>query len=184
MKLLRIFIVLAMAAFVLVYIQYRTASSEKMVAEASPQARLLLALYETNTGVVEVDPQSHNIVYANDAACVIFGFENEQLVGHHLNELLPDWMQASHSIAMDTVRDSLSKDSHKGRVLATRCVAARRDKGEVVVVVRVFASRHGGMFALVNLGTDTLYVDNVPFRPESAKSQGKEGLAPKPSPGQ
>lgn len=122
--------------------------------EASTETRLLLALDDTHTGLMDVQNGRGVIAYANAAACDIFGYKN--MTGMEVAAILPEPFRATHWERMKLAMH----DGSPRHVAVMRCFALLANGEQVAVVVRVNISRNG-VQAMVNRADELSYSDTT-----------------------
>lgn len=122
--------------------------------EASTETRLLLALDDTHTGLIDIQQGTTAIAYANGAACDIFGYKS--MAGEDVGSLLPELMREAHA---EHMRLAMVKGA-PSHISVMRCVALKRGGEPITVVVRVAVSRNG-VQAMVNRADEISYADTT-----------------------
>ncbi len=136
----------------------RKENVQTILQSASTETRLLLALDDTHTGLVDVAAGSGTIAYANPAALEIFGYD--KMDGLEVSAILPESMRPEHA---RRVSDSM-KEGAPPHVAAMKCFALRKNGETITVYVRVHISKNG-VQALVNRADEVSYHDMTSIAP-------------------
>src|SRR3990167_3112194 len=97
-------------------------------AGAPMEARFLLALDATNTGLMEIASDGIRILYANDAAAKLFGYTPDELSGKSVSDLLPEWFGPIHQHLSELAAQRTTEGAQAPHVTVVVCEA--RTKGE------------------------------------------------------
>lgn len=129
--------------------------------DATIWAEVLVALHETNTGLISVKSGTTTIRYANTDACNIFGYE-QPMGGIDINDILPEWFREAHQKLMLNSMDAATHGTLQKKNSTMPCTALRKDGTTVEVIVRVvIAKKH--VIAIINLADEMNYSPMKPM---------------------
>lgn len=131
--------------------------AEQRKAESSTWTRFLLNFHDSNTGLIEVINGMSVIHYASPEASTILGYNDRELEGVSLSDILPPDMAAQHQIHMFYAMGLASSGQLKTHVTAMLCKARRFDGSLVDVVIRLYIGKQS-IFATINLASETKYL--------------------------
>jgi hypothetical protein len=155
-------LVFILAAITFFGYTYHKKSVETLEGRASTWTRLLTALSDTNTGVVEVLSGDTRVTWASSEAMSIFGYE-DTMKGLDLTEIMPGYMiTKDHNAKVLKAMDNAKVGHLERRVTAITCVGKRKNGEEVRLVIRIFIGRKS-VIALLNRAEETRYLPLVPL---------------------
>lgn len=154
--------VVVLTTLIILFGVHRWLSVNKELRKSAPmEARLLVYMDDTNTGLIEVR-EGNRIAEANRAACNIFGYSADSgMDGLSISAILPKWFAGHHDARMNAALDLARKGMIAPRVSTMRCTAIKQNGDAVEVIVRVFIGREC-VLAIVNKAQDTIYFEMPP----------------------
>lgn len=145
------------AGFAVLSIGFEERRVNRIETEMSTYARLIEAMHDTRTGVIEVMMGDKAISSASEGAEDIFGYTMAELKGLPVENLVPVPFLDDHRAGFDAATKTSIDGTMKRRVLPVRCNAKKKDGTEVPVIIRVYIGKHS-IIALVNKDTDSEYI--------------------------
>lgn len=142
---------------------YSVHEREKSIIEgrASTWTRLLTALGETNTGVLEIRSGETRISWASPEAMTIFGYES--MKGLDITDLMPNAMiPKDHNKKVLATMEKARAGVAERRVTAITCTGKKQTGEEIPLIIRIFLGDKS-VIALINRAEETRYIPLVPL---------------------
>lgn len=155
-------LVLTLAAVTFIGYSFYEKKARLAEGEAPTWTRLITALSDTNTGVIEVRSGETKVSWASAEAMRIFGY-NDTMIGSDITELMGDGVvPVEHNNRVLFAMEKVRSGEINRRVTAITCVGKKRNGEEVKLVIRIFLGRQS-VIALLNLAEETRYLPLVPL---------------------
>jgi PAS domain S-box-containing protein len=107
----------------------------KALTAEQPHLQMVLgALESLSDPVVIVDPENYVIVYVNQQAEFVFGYNREDLKGQHINILIPEARKSAHSEHLEEFRNHPHARSMMG---GSQLTAISKTNREIKCLVKI-----------------------------------------------
>lgn len=106
----------------------------KALAKQQPSLQMLQGALESLSDPVVIVDISFTLAYANDQAAFVFGYRQHELIGQHINILLPEALKDIHLQHLTEFRNHPHPRAMKG---GSELIARRKDGSDIKVRVQI-----------------------------------------------
>lgn len=146
-----------LAALAACAIYFNEVKVRKLEENSSLWTQLLTVMRECNTGIILVEAGSSNIAKANTQAEELFGYQEGEMSGLPVSELVADEFIDKHQKAYSESLERSAAHTIKTRVVPVMCKGKKKDGEAVPCVIRLYIGDHGTI-ALINLVSQSNYL--------------------------